>query len=68
MQVRRDSRGGMKYEIREDSGEWIVQRDGVEVARFAQQDEALADIAERLREKGPDSQSYSLTMRYQPRN
>lgn len=58
----------MKYEVLEDAGAWIVQRDGVEVARFAEQDDALADIAERLREKPAVSGSYSLTMRYQPRN
>jgi hypothetical protein len=58
----------MKYEVVEDSGVWIVQRDGEEVARFAEQDDALADVAERLREKPADSGSYSLTMRYQPRN
>jgi hypothetical protein len=57
----------MKYEVLEDGGEWIVQRDGVEVARFSQQDDALADVAERLREKSSDVGSYSLTMRYQPR-
>ena len=57
----------MKYEVLEDSGVWIVQRDGVEVARFAQQDDALADVADRLREKSTDVESYSLTMRYQPR-
>jgi hypothetical protein len=58
----------MRYEVLEQAGEWIVTRDGVEVARFAQQDDALADVAERLREKPTDSGSYSLTMRYQPRN
>jgi hypothetical protein len=57
----------MKYEVLEDSGAWIVRRDGVEVARFAQQDDALADVAERLRETPTDVESYSLTMRYQPR-
>ena len=57
----------MKYEVLEDSGAWIVHRDGVEVARFAQQEDALADVAERLREKSTDVGSYSLTMRYQPR-
>ena len=57
----------MKYEVLEEAGAWIVQRDGVEVARFAQQDDALADVAERLRGKTADDGSYSLTMRYQPR-
>jgi hypothetical protein len=57
----------MNYEVLEDGGAWIVQRDGVEVARFAQQDDALADVAERLRDDAADTGSYSLTMRYQPR-
>ena len=58
----------MKYEVLEESGEWVVQRDGDEVARFAQQDDALAFIAERLRGHDAESGSYSLTMRYQPRS
>jgi hypothetical protein len=58
----------MKYEIVEDAGEWIVQRNGVEVARFAHQDQALSDIAERLRGTTARTGSYSLTMRYQPRS
>jgi hypothetical protein len=57
----------MNYEIVEDCGEWVVQRDGVEIARFGEQLEALADIAERLREREPESGSYSLTVRYQAR-
>jgi len=57
----------MKYEVLEEAGEWIVTRDGAEVARFRQQDDALADVAERLRGNSTESGSYSLTMRYQPR-
>ena len=57
----------MNYEVLEDSGEWVVTRDGVEVARFGEQDDALADIAERLRDSPTDSGSYSLTVRFQPR-
>ncbi len=59
----------MKFEVLEDDGGWIVRRDGVELARHAEQEEALSDIAERLREDRTDDAdlSYSLTMRYQAR-
>jgi hypothetical protein len=57
----------MNYEVLEEGGEWVVTRDGEEVARFPQQDDALADVAQRLRGNPEDSGSYSLTMRYQPR-
>jgi hypothetical protein len=59
----------MKFEVVEDDGGWIVRRDGVDVARHREQEQALADIAERLRadrHADPDV-SYSLTMRYQAR-
>jgi hypothetical protein len=59
----------MKFEVVEDDGGWIVRRNGVEVARHREQEEALADIAERLRGDRQDDLdlSYSLTMRYQAR-
>ena len=57
----------MKFEVIEIDGGWIVRRDGVEVARFEQQVEALADVAERLRESGEEQSSYSLAMRFQAR-
>lgn len=59
----------MKYEVLEDGGEWIVLREGVEAARFAEQDNALAYVSDRLREREREaaSESYSLTMRYQAR-
>ncbi|HLZ76044.1 hypothetical protein [Phenylobacterium sp.] len=56
----------MKFEVLEDDGGWIVRRNGVEIARHREQEQALSDIAERLRGDGrqvPD-RSYSLTMRY----
>jgi hypothetical protein len=59
----------MKFEVLEDDGGWIVRRDGVEVARHREQEDALSDIAERLRgdrQDDPDL-SYSLAMRYQAR-
>jgi hypothetical protein len=58
----------MKFEVIESLGEWIVRQDGVELARFGEQLEALNDIAERLSdtEESPAC-SYSLAMRYQAR-
>ena len=57
----------MKFEVIESNGEWIVRRDGVELARFDEQLDALADIAERLHEANEADVSYSLAMRYQAR-
>ena len=57
----------MKFEIIQEPGEWVVRRDGVEVARHADQLEALADIAERLRGADEEPGAYSLAMRYQAR-
>lgn len=56
----------MKFEVVESAGEWIVRREGQELARFAAQDEALNDVAARLREADA-SQPASLAMRYQRR-
>lgn len=57
----------MKFEVVEAGGEWIVRRDGVELARYGEQLEALNDVADRLRDDRPDDASYSLAMRYQAR-
>ena len=57
----------MKFEVLENNGEWIVRCDGVELARFGEQLEALNDVAERLRDDSADDTSYSLAMRYQAR-
>ena len=57
----------MKFEVVEDSGGWIVRRDGVEVARHGHQGDALADVGERLRVEDDDELSYSLSMRYSAR-
>jgi len=56
----------MKFEVVESAGEWIVRCEGQEVARFAAQEEALNDVAARLREADA-SQPASLSMRYQRR-
>jgi hypothetical protein len=63
----------MKFEVVEDGSEgaesWIVRRDGAEVSRHRDQEQALAEIARRLgdtRVEDPEL-SYSLTMRYRVR-
>ena len=57
----------MKYEVLEKSGEWIVLREGVELARFVEQLQALKDIARRLGDAAPVEGSTSLALRYQHR-
>jgi hypothetical protein len=57
----------MKYEVVEQLGEWIVRRDGIEVARFTEQVAALTDVAERLGDTQTSDDSYSLAMRYEAR-
>jgi hypothetical protein len=57
----------MKYEVVEHLGEWIVRRDGVELARFGEQLAALADVSDRLAASTDGKESYSLAMRYQAR-
>jgi hypothetical protein len=57
----------MKFEVIETLGEWIVRRNGVELARFGEQLEALGDVAERLRDTEEVPGVYSLAMRYQAR-
>jgi hypothetical protein len=58
----------MRFEVVESSGEWIVQSDGVELARYGEQDAALNDIAERLRGVASAGRSVSLSVRYQSRD
>jgi hypothetical protein len=57
----------MKYEVVEHLGEWIVRRDGVELARFDEQLAALADVPERLGGSKAADESYSLAVRYAAR-
>jgi hypothetical protein len=57
----------MKYEVVESSTGWLVRRDGVDLAQYGGQPEALADVAERLSEADEVQGSYSLAMRYQSR-
>jgi hypothetical protein len=57
----------MKFEVVEDSGAWAVCLEGQELARFDDQETALADVATRLRESAETERSYSLAVRYQSR-
>jgi len=56
----------MKFEVVETGGEWVVSREGEELARFAEQDQALNDVAGRLRGADAD-QPTTLSMRYERR-
>ncbi|HZZ35880.1 MAG TPA: hypothetical protein VFE03_09155 [Caulobacteraceae bacterium] len=57
----------MRYEVVEDTGEWIVRSDGCELARYRDQDTALNDVAQRLRDADA-SEPASLSVRYQSRS
>ena len=57
----------MKYEVIETAGEWVVQNDGVEVARFAEQADALDHVAGRLQDVAAGEQAVSLSVRYRAR-
>lgn len=57
----------MKYEVVESAHGWIVQCDGLELARFDEQLEALNFVAERLSDPDHADCSYSLAMRYMAR-
>ena len=54
----------MKYAVVETAGEWIVRRDGQELARFRDQLEALAHVADLLRGADQPDGSVSLAMHY----
>ena len=54
----------MRYEVIEDAGEWIVRREGCELARFADQNAALHDVASRMRDADATTPA-SLAVRYQ---
>lgn len=56
----------MRFEVVEDADEWIVRREGCELGRFADQELALRDVAERLRDADA-SAPVALSMRYQNR-
>lgn len=57
----------MKFEVVESEAQWIVKWQGVEVARFPEQELALNEVAIRLRDTPTGEGSVSLAMRYQAR-
>ena len=57
----------MRYEVIEETGEWIVRSEGAELARYGDQDSALHDVADRLRE-ADGSAPASISVRYENRN
>lgn len=58
----------MKYEVIQDDEAWVVQSEGVELARFPDQSQALDDVALRLREIDPGEAAVSLRVRYRARS
>ena len=52
----------MKFEVIESTDEWVVRSHGEEVARYRTQDEALNDVAERLR--AAPAGGVSVALRY----
>jgi hypothetical protein len=56
----------MRFEVVEEADEWIVRSEGRELGRFADQEMALHDVAERLREADVSAPA-ALSMRYQSR-
>ncbi len=56
----------MRFEVVELAGEWIVFEDDRELARFPDQDRALGDVTDRLRD-ADGSKTASLRMRYRTR-
>jgi len=57
----------MRYEVVEDTGEWIVRSEGAELARYSDQDAALHYVADRLRD-ADGSGPASVSVRYQARS
>jgi hypothetical protein len=39
----------MRFEVVEEADEWVVRSEGCELARFSNQEAALHDVADRLR-------------------
>ena len=58
----------MKYEVIESGEEWVVQSEGVELARYAAQAQALEAVAARLRDAKPGEDAVSLKVCFQPRD
>jgi hypothetical protein len=57
----------MRFEVVEDADEWIVRSEGCELGRFADQETALHDVADRLRDADASAPA-ALSMRYLSRS
>ena len=53
----------MRFEVVEEAEAWIVRSEGGELARYRDQETALHDVADRLRDVGSDEPA-SLSVRY----
>ncbi|WP_397416345.1 hypothetical protein [Phenylobacterium sp.] len=53
----------MRFEVVEEDNGWSVRADALELARFADQDAALADVAERMKAADPAAPA-ALSVRY----
>jgi hypothetical protein len=53
----------MRFEVVEDADAWIVRSEGCELGRFADQEQALHEVADRLREADASAPA-ALSMRY----
>jgi hypothetical protein len=56
----------MRFEVVEEADEWIVRSEGSELARYGDQEKALHDVADRLRE-ADSGQPASLSVRFRPK-
>lgn len=57
----------MRFEVVEEADQWVVRSEGCEVGRFADQDAALNEVAERLRDADV-SEPAGLSVRYLSRS
>jgi hypothetical protein len=57
----------MRFEVVEEADEWIVRSEGCELARYGDQETALHDVADRLRD-AEAGQPAALSVRFQPKS
>lgn len=57
----------MRFEVVENADAWVVRSEGCELGRFADQDQALHEVADRLRHVDA-SAPVALSMRYMNRS
>lgn len=53
----------MRFEVVEQADEWIVRSEGCELGRFADQETALHEVADRLRDADTSAPA-GLSVRY----